>query len=134
MGKRNPHIIIIDKHALFRDALKDFLLSKDISSNILLFDSLQQFMEDKDASPMPDLVIIDAMLLGKESTSLLREYLALNPQIRSIALSIFNGIPRFEELVALGFKGYVNKNQVYTQLAPAIETTLEGGYHFPFRS
>ena len=134
MGDRDPYIIIIDKHVQFSDALREFIISRDIARQVKIYPSIQQFMESLDTHPHPDLVLIDAMIIGKDSTKMLKEYLALNPQIRSIALSIFSGIPRFEELVSLGFRAYVNKNQVYTNLVPAIETTLSGGYHFPYNN
>ena len=134
MGVQNPHIIIIEKHTQFSEALKEFILTQELTEQITIYTSFRMFMDERVNGPHPDIVLIDAMLIGKESTRMLREYLALHPHIVSIALSIFSGIPRFEELVALGFKGYVNKNQVYTQLMPAIESTLKGAYHFPYRN
>ena len=81
-------------------------------------------------TPIPDIMIVDTLLLQGEEMNMFRFFTYLHPGVISIAVSIHNGIPSLSDIIRLGFKGYISKNNVYEQLIPVIQSTLHGKYHF----
>jgi len=111
----------------FGEALKNFLDENLMCKNIQVFASSEALHDD---IPIPDFLIIDTSILQNGDKTSLQVYTYLNPGVVSIAISIHNGIPSLSELIRLGFKGYISKRNIYTQLIPVIRTTLNGEYNF----
>lgn len=127
LNSANYHIVILEPNLHFGEALRNFLDENLKCKSIQVFSTSEVL---HDGIPIPDILIIDTSVLQKDEIISLRVFNYLHPGTVCIAISMHNGIPSLSELISLGFKGYVVKNDVYTQLIPVIECTLQGKYHF----
>lgn len=124
------HISIVEPSGHFGEAMKSFLDTNMVCKSNRIFSSWQEFEDDLESSPIPDILIIDTLILQEKEIANLRGFIYLFPGVKCIAISMHNGIPSLADIIRLGFKGYIGKNNVYTQLIPVIRSILQGKHHF----
>lgn len=123
----NYHIVILEPNLHFGEALRNFLDENLKCKNIEVFSTSEVL---HDGIPIPDILIIDTSILQRDEIISLRVFNYLHPGTICIAISMHNGIPSLSDLIRLGFKGYISKRNIYTQLIPVIQSTLRGEYNF----
>lgn len=122
-------LIIVDDSAIFREGLR-FFLEKILSYTVLSEASDgSEFLQLKNKHladvilmdiHMPVLNGIDAMMKDKN-----------NYLLKTIAITGFDDPIYLNQLIEAGFKGYINKNNVYKEIKTAIENVANGHLYFP---
>jgi len=119
--------IIIDDHPLIRDGIKNFLAADDSFAFIGEFPDTRSVLNSTFAGK-PDVIILDLSLPGidgeKSFPLLKRKY----PECKIVAFTQHEGLGK--ELKALGFDGYITKNE-RDLLADALYAVLKGDKYFP---
>lgn len=121
-------IAIIDDHTLFRQGMIS-LLSEFKEIQIVFNASNGKEMKDKIVSnPIPEVILMDInmpVMDGYESTSWLK---ANYPQIKVLALSMFDEDKSIIKMLKNGAGGYLLKESKTSEVVTAIKTINEHGY------
>ncbi|HZH67672.1 MAG TPA: response regulator transcription factor [Chitinophagales bacterium] len=118
-------LFIVDDHPIFIDGIVGLLEDANEFEIIGTANNGQDFL-DKIKDQQPDIVLMDInmpVMDGIEATKKLKE---TYPDVKVIALTMFNDIRFIKELLEIGAKGYVLKNISRENLVRALETVSEG--------
>ena len=122
-------VMIVDDHPMMRKALRaiislepDLVVAAEAGSGQAAIDSL--------ASARPDVVLMDGsmpLMNGMETTRRLRQ---LQPDLKIIALTLYEQTTYLEEMIALGARGYVLKTGSPSEIIKAVRVVAAGGTYF----
>ncbi len=122
-------IAIIDDHDLFREGIKlvvgqieDFEVVYDTSNGNLFLDFLQ--------NSLPDVVLMDINMPIIDGIETTRKALALYPNLKVIALTMFSDTTHYTQMIDAGIKGFILKKSNKFELQQAIVTVNSGGNYF----
>ncbi len=122
-------IIVVDDHEIFRNGLK-LVLSKlkyikvigEASNGIQFLEVLKQ--------EMPDIVIMDIEMPKMNGIEATKEALKINPNLKIIALTMFNEDEYIQSMIDSGVKGFLIKNINKETLDKAIQTVVNGSNYY----
>jgi NarL family two-component system response regulator LiaR len=124
-----PNMILVDDHLIFRQGLKDLITIENIASVIGEASNGVEFLKLL-PNQKPDLVLMDIdmpLMNGLEAT---RRALALIPDLKIMAFTMFGDNEYNDKIRELGAKGFVSKTVNIEELELAIETVLGGQNYF----
>ena len=124
-----PNLILVDDHLIFRQGLKDMITIENIASVIGEASNGIEFLKLL-PNQKPDLVLMDIdmpLMNGLEAT---RRALALIPDLKIMAFTMFGDNEYNDKIRELGAKGFVSKIVNIEELELAIETVLGGQNYF----
>ena len=124
-------ICLIDDNETFREAVKFFItkntnwaITYDFSYGAMCFDEIYTMK-------FPDIILMDYKMPGIDGIWVTKHFLSRFPFLKVIAVSMQNTSLQFmEELIITGFKGFIQKKNLYNQLIPAVEKVYNGGMYF----
>ena len=122
------NIIIADDHSIFRDGLKTVLKKIQSVKKISEAGNGKETIALLEKNSF-DIVLMDIEMPemdGVEATKIIRSRF---PQVKVIALTMFNNQKYILELYDAGVDGYLLKNTTLDELSKAIDT-VSGGEHF----
>ncbi|HEX4850067.1 MAG TPA: response regulator transcription factor [Puia sp.] len=122
--KYNINLVIADDHEIFRDGLA-LMLSKQEGLTLLGQAGDGRELIELVESLNPDLVITDIKMPYLDGIKATRLLLEKRPELRIIALSMFEEENLIVEMLEAGAKGYLLKNADKKEILEAIETVYE---------
>jgi len=126
----NPiKVIILDESQLYRKAVKRYL-ENDLQFKIIANSSNGDSLIQMSNIPNADVIIMDIQIPNLLNIYAVKEWVKLFPSTKIIAVTKYydNVILKFLENV--GFKGCIKKSDLTTQIKPALQSVLRGGYFF----
>jgi DNA-binding NarL/FixJ family response regulator len=127
--KNSISLIIADDHEIFRDGLA-LMLSKQEAVSLVGQASdgheLLQLVEEK----KPDIVLTDIKMPRLDGISAAKLLLQRYPNLKIIALSMFEEEDLIVEMLETGAKGYLLKNADKKEIMEAILTVNEGNIFY----
>ncbi|MEC3905843.1 response regulator transcription factor [Tamlana sp. 2201CG12-4] len=123
-------ILIVDNHQLFIDGIKSILLKEmgmDIIAEAVNGLKALQLLEK---NLRPDIIITDIRMPVMDGVVLTKTLTKTYPNIKVLALSMYDQTPDVIEMLDAGAKGYITKNIDKTELINAIHTIIKGDYFF----
>jgi DNA-binding NarL/FixJ family response regulator len=131
LAKENlkPNVILVDDHLIFRQGLKDMITLENIAFVVGEASNGVEFLKLL-PNQKPDLVLMDIdmpLMNGLEAT---RRALALIPDLKIMAFTMFGDKEYNDKIRELGAKGFVSKTINIEELELAIETVLNGNNYF----
>ncbi|MFA5973300.1 MAG: response regulator transcription factor [Lentimicrobiaceae bacterium] len=123
MGNK-ARIIIVDDNCYFREGMKLLIEMEGIGVVIAEAENGKEFL-DLLVKLQPDLVLMDMempMMGGIEAT---RRALAMRPELKILAVTMFNDTANYTGMLDAGAKGLVIKSAGITGLKNAIKTTID---------
>ncbi len=124
------HIVIIDDHPLFRDALKLTLQNRLAAAWIEAAGSLEEALKLIFAREI-DLVLLDLTMPGVQGLSGLLYLRAQFPSVPVIVISATEDRAVARNCLAFGAAGYVPKSANVARINEAIDKVLAGGIFLP---
>lgn len=123
------NILIADDHTMFVDGMESIL--KDEADFFVIgrsYDgpSVLQFI----SSHPVDVVLLDVNLPGMNGIEVCKEITQHHPNIKVLAISMFNEESFVSEILNNGAKGYILKNTGRDELLKAIRTVADGNSYF----
>ncbi|WP_299222875.1 response regulator transcription factor [uncultured Psychroserpens sp.] len=123
-------VIIADDHQLFIDGIKS-ILSKTIDIDTIGEASNGlQVIKLLENDIIPDVILTDIRMPIMDGISLTKIISKNYPQLKVLALSMFDQTIDVIEMLEAGAKGYVTKNVDKSELVSALHTLVKGDYFF----
>ncbi len=122
---------LVDDHALFLEGLKSLLLSEDNLS--VIFDARSGELclsKLKELTHEPDIILCDIKMTGMMGYELTEELARLYPNVKVLALSMYEDEASIIRMVKSGAKGYVLKGAEPWELIQAIKSIHLEGFYF----
>ena len=114
--------IVLEGIKLLINNIKDFEIVAEFSNGQEFTDNLQSFPADVILTDI-DMPVMDGITATKIA-------LSLNPELKIIALSMYNDRKYYYEMVTAGAKGFVLKQSPSNKLETAIREVHNGGNYF----
>ena len=124
-------ILIADDNVLIRKGLVQlFSKGSDFNARILEACNGKEALHILSNNDI-DLVILDERMPEMRGLECAETILKVNPQMKVIALTMYDSIPLILNYLKLGVKGFIAKNQIEIgDLFEAVKTVLDGNYFF----
>ncbi|GAA0677732.1 response regulator transcription factor [Kitasatospora atroaurantiaca] len=114
-------ILAADDHTLLRTALCQ-LLDAEEDMKVVAQTGSGTALPELVAAHRPDVVLLDVEMPGSHPQTMSRTLLTRFPWMRLIILSMYDGPPLVQELLALGVRGYLHKSVSRESLVSTIRT------------
>jgi DNA-binding NarL/FixJ family response regulator len=126
---QNIRIIIADDHELMRKSLPILLKKQD---EIEIVDDAENGKEliEKVREHKPDVVVTDIQMPIMDGIKATRKIKEEFPDVKVLALTMFNEDHLIVDMLEAGAKGYLLKNTTTLELTEAIKAVYNGGTHF----
>ncbi len=122
-------IILVDDHEIFRNGLKMVLGKLKYTKVIAEASNGLEFLELL-ADHQPDIVLIDIEMPVMNGIEATERALKSHPDLKMIALTMFNEDEYIQSMIDSGVKGFLLKNINKETLDKAIQTVLNGGNYY----
>ncbi|MFA5971109.1 MAG: response regulator transcription factor [Lentimicrobiaceae bacterium] len=127
--ERLPDIIIVDDNLTFRQGLKSILTIEGIANVIGEASDGSEFINIL-SNFNPDLVLLDCEMRAMNGLEATKIALELIPDLKIIALTLFEKQECFFKMLDLGIKGFVLKSSGINELEKAIQAVSRGENYF----
>lgn len=118
-------VLIVDDHPMMREGLSQLIAG---DSDLVLCGEAKNTAEALDAISRlsPDLVLADISLPDRNGLELIKDALALQPELKILAISMHDEAFYAERVLRAGARGYIMKLEGGQRIAAAIKQVLEG--------
>lgn len=123
--------LVVDDHALIRDAMQAVLLGVDPQALVLTAASADQARAALASEPAIDLVLLDVRLPDADGLALLDEFRAARPAMAVVMLSGERDAATVRRALDAGAAGFIPKTEPREVLARALSLVLAGGVYVP---
>jgi DNA-binding NarL/FixJ family response regulator len=122
-------VLLVDDHTGMREALRTFINSEpDLA--VVAEAASGHTAVDAFTRSMPDVVLMDGSMPGKNGIQVTHELRQIQPAVRIIGLTLYESSAYLEDMVAAGAKGYVSKTGAPTEVTEAIRAVAAGRTYF----
>ena len=125
-------IAIVEDHELFREGIvslleknKNFKITGKYSNGKIFLESLE--------GELPEIVLMDISMPEMDGITATQKTLARFPQIKILALSMFDDYYHYQEMLSAGVKGFILKDAAVAELETAIQALIEDRSYFSNR-
>jgi NarL family two-component system response regulator LiaR len=123
-------LILVDDNTDFREALKNYIELELNHSVIAETTNGKEFLE-LDVIKMADIILMDIRLADMSGIEVTKKALERHYPLRIVALTNDVQSSTLQLLIETGFKGFINKSDVYSSLEPTLQQVSAGKYVFP---
>lgn len=123
--------LVIDDHALIRDAMQSVLIGVDPEAQVSTAASAAQARAALASEPAIDLVLLDVRLPDADGLELLAEFRAARPAMAVVMLSGERDAATVRRALDAGAAGFIPKTEPREVLAKALSLVLAGGVYVP---
>ena len=124
-------VLIIDDHALIREALHTVLQQLKRETVIFEASSSRQAMHIVEEHPDLNLILLDISLPDRDGFSVLSELRERHPTVAIVMLSGLDDQDRVKRAFSLGALGFIPKTTECEVMLNAIQLVLSGGIYIP---
>lgn len=128
---RQAHILIVDDHPLFREALRQAISSGIPGSAVLQSGSLETARAELDTHADMDLILLDLRMPGVQGLSGLVFLRAQYPNIPVVIVTAAEDQRLVDKALRLGASGYIPKSSNIETIIRAIAAVLRGDIWVP---
>ena len=122
-------IFLVDDNETFRANLKLYLEGHLNHQVVGEASDGKAFLETKEFPA--DIVLMDINMPGIGGLEATKETTWNNHNIKIIAVSQYKDNVDLQQLIGIGFRGFVSKTNLFSDLDTAIQQVAKGGYFFP---
>ena len=124
-------ILIVDDHALIRDALQGVLKKLQRGATVLEASDSKQAMEVIAGHADTDLILLDLTLPDRDGLSVLAELRERYPDIGVVVLSALQDRANVTKALDLGASGFIPKSAKPKVMETALQLIFAGGVYIP---
>jgi DNA-binding NarL/FixJ family response regulator len=122
---RPIRILIADQHSLFRQALRD-IFDRETDLRVVADAGDEALTLTEVQRTTPDIVLVDAGLLGPNSTDTIERIRELEPDCRVVVLSSVEDGETLAKVIESGAHGYLTKDCALSEVMAAARAVHEG--------
>jgi len=126
---KNPDVILVDDHQIFRQGLKSILTLDNIANIIGEASNGIEFL-DLLAHLKPHLVLMDIDMPHMNGMDATKKALELFPDMKIIAFTMYSDEEYYYKMIESGVKGFVLKTCGIDELEEAIVSVMQGDNYF----
>jgi DNA-binding NarL/FixJ family response regulator len=124
-------ILVVDDHALIRDALRGVLKKLRPGAAVLEAPDSRTAMEAIERHPTISLILLDLNLPDRDGFSLLAELRARFPAVAIVVLSALQDRDNVTRALDFGALGYIPKSSRREVMLSALQLVFAGGVYIP---
>ncbi|MBN1950109.1 MAG: response regulator transcription factor [Bacteroidales bacterium] len=124
------NIVLVDDNPTFLEGLSSMLNRRDDLHIIARYSSGQELLGER-VFAAADLILLDIEMPGLNGIQTAKQVNFLFPQIKTIAITMYQDQIYLQQLIEAGFKGFVNKTMVGETLFRVIDDVLQNQFSFP---
>jgi DNA-binding NarL/FixJ family response regulator len=124
-------ILVVDDHALIREALHGVLRKLTRDAVILEASNCAQTIETVASHPDISLILLDLNLPDRDGFSMLAELRERNPEVSVVVLSGVQDRANVMKALDLGAAGYIPKSARNEVMLSALQLVFAGGIYIP---
>jgi len=121
--------MIVDDHEIFRNGLKMVINKLKYARVIAEAPDGKKFLELLPHA-QPDIVFLDIQMPGINGIEATRKAMEIKPDLKIIALTMFNDDDYIQQMIEAGVKGFLIKNVTREIIEKAIQTVSEGQHYY----
>jgi two-component system, NarL family, nitrate/nitrite response regulator NarL len=118
-------ILLVDDHAILLDGIKNLLQQEEGITVAGIAESAEKALEFLKTNDV-DIVITDFHMPGMDGLTLVHTIKRIQPQIKTIILSMHDETHLVKEILRAGVNGYVLKKDTHKELMAAIDEVKNG--------
>ena len=126
---KKPTIIIVDDHLIFRQSLNSLITTENIGKIVGEASDGKEFLDILQFT-VPDLVLMDIDMPNMNGMVATHKALALHPNLKIIAFTMFSDMEYYDKMLELGVKGFLLKSSGITEVEDAISAVMKGKTYF----
>jgi DNA-binding NarL/FixJ family response regulator len=130
MLKNGVKIFIVDDHDILRDGLKYVMSDNNFANVVAEARSGREFLDKIKSGIEIDIVLLDIAMPEMNGIDACKEALCIKPDLKIIALSMYEDQKYYKQMIAAGIKGIVFKTSGIDELKKAITTVMNGETFF----
>jgi DNA-binding NarL/FixJ family response regulator len=130
-GGRRVKFLVIDDHALIREALRNVLKELKGGATVLEAADHAQATQTLQAHPDLDLILLDLGLPDRDGFDVLAELCERHPAIPVVVLSALNDRDNVVKALNLGALGFIPKSARREVMLGALNLVFAGGIYIP---
>ena len=130
MPEKSIKIFIVDDHDILRDGLKYVMSSDGFAEIIEEARSGKEFIEKIKKGVDADIILLDIAMPEMNGIDACIEALKIKPDLKIIALSMYEDRKYYNKMIKSGIMGIVFKTSGIDELKKAIETVNNGENYF----
>jgi len=123
--------LVVDDHALIREALRHVLGGIDDAVDVLASSDCEQGLALAEAEPEVDLVLLDFNLRGLGGVAAIKAWRSRFPALPVLVMSSAEDRPTVLAAIGAGAAGFVPKSSSNEVMLSAIRLVLAGGKYLP---
>ncbi len=124
------NVAIVDDQRIFRLGLRFLLENIEDVKSVIEAENGLNFIELLRKRKKIDLVFIDIKMPVMNGIEAAKLALKRDPDLKIIAITMFHDKEYFDEMMALGVKGFLSKSIEYDELKSAIDAVMNGEHYF----
>ncbi|NNE94387.1 MAG: response regulator transcription factor [Verrucomicrobiales bacterium] len=125
MGNNDVQILVVDDHSIVREGIA-FLLRPEEGLHVCGLAANSAEAMEAIETYQPQLVVTDLSLPDKNGLELIRDALALYPDLQFLVISMHDEALYAERVLRAGGKGYIMKEAASEELVDAIRQVISG--------
>lgn len=122
-------VFLVDDHKLFREGLKLLLSGLECVGEIYEASSGKEFLNSL-GNKFPDIVFMDIEMPDMDGIETTQKTLALSPDIKIIALSMYGEEAYYSKMIEAGVQGFLLKDSDIQEVESAILLVAAGKSYF----
>lgn len=123
---RSYRIAIVDDHTLMREGMKMFVENLEDFHCAWTAGDAQEALKYLDTD-MPDVLVVDITLPGRNGLELIKDVRALHPDLAILVVSMHDEILYAQRALKAGAKGYMMKDAPHGAFEAALRKIIAGG-------
>lgn len=124
-------LILVDDNVAFRQGLREYLENELGHEVIAEVGSGEEFLALKNKIWEADIVLMDIVMEGLNGIQTTKAVLEDIYRLKVVAITLNIEDSYLVEFVEAGFKGFINKNEIFKTLEPTLHNVMCGRYIFP---
>ena len=132
MGIQNKktNVALVDDHALLRNGLTGLIRSFDDYNVLFEAGNGVEFLEKLKISPLPDIVLMDINMPGMDGYDTTLWLKQNHPEIKVLALSMYDNDQSIIRMLKCGAKGYILKDIEPAEFKTALHELVSKGFYY----
>jgi len=126
---KDLNFILVDDNEIFRETLKKFL-ADEFSSKVIAEVNRSEELLTLDNIHVADIIFINLVIPGANEFEIVKRILWNYPLLKVIGITYYTDAIYLLQLIEAGFKGGLDKNKIFDEVADAVGMVMGGNYYF----